>query len=188
MGEQATTTPTPVVDIARFCGREFDRYDWRKPVVVGRFKYASDGRLCVRVPAAEGEVETDLVAAKFPDPSALAWPRTAESPATRPWPPAGYRMRHEAVIQFAEGENDDTDLTVTATSRFERFWPAVPWQWMGKRIVGTVYHARVADLPNVKYDPEGARNTPIYFAFDGGEGLLMPASPGGIDDVCGPTD
>lgn len=71
---------TTKIDLMPFCDREpAGRYDLSKPFARGEFVYATDGRICVRVPDTEYEVDPeprktpDVTGLKFIDAPDAEW-------------------------------------------------------------------------------------------------------------------
>lgn len=151
-------------DITRYCDRKHEgyRYATSDPFVRAGFTYATDGRVCVRVPA-PGEPDTLAGDRTFPGGAGLGLPWPAETPSLLPWPAPNY--------EWAEQPQGEFDVDAKPS------WVWIPSplrQAVGNREIRSTYHYLVSLLPNVGYSPHGGEHDPIYFAFDGGEGLLMP--------------
>ena len=50
----------PTFDITRFCGKYDARSHLKQPIVNGGFIYATNGHICVRVPALATDADTPL--------------------------------------------------------------------------------------------------------------------------------
>jgi hypothetical protein len=70
------------IDLNKFCGEDNCRYSTGSPFVRGKWKYATDGRICIRVPT--DEPETDVLNTR--DAASLFTARIFPEP----WPPADY--------------------------------------------------------------------------------------------------
>jgi hypothetical protein len=155
--------------------------------VQGTFRYATDGRIAVRVDAA-GEPETP------PDDSGRRRPRmyevftTVESDDWQPWPnvdpcsacvgtgmvdcePCGgdglcsqCRCKSDHECGFCDGEGEvSCDLCCQNGSLEHRF---------GNAELARKLAYLVSQLPNVQYVPQPEAEGAVRFKFDGGEGIV----------------
>lgn len=156
------------IDLKRFCGQaDMGRYNFSSPYVRGGFKYAGSPTLIVRVPS-NGEAETERKEPSFPpNPEKLAW-QSPDDAELVPWPAAGYVFEEREVMvdeDWGDGQYPSGEFA---------FYPSTARQVVGVQILATKLHYKVSTLPNVRYLPGGKAIEPVYFRFDGGEGLVMP--------------
>ena len=80
---------TAMIDLKKFCGdgEATNRFQNNMVFFRGGHLCATDGRICVRVPAPEGSAETE---GRFPDLKRLNWP--GEDAAWQPWPAPDWEM------------------------------------------------------------------------------------------------
>lgn len=70
------------IDLNKFCGEDHAMYKMGSPFVLGNFKYATDGRICIRVPTNDPESDFRTV----PSADGLFTARIFPEP----WPPSEY--------------------------------------------------------------------------------------------------
>lgn len=144
------------IDLKPFCAADNDngRYVLSQPWVSRGGRYATDGHVCIAVPAPG---EPDSGDRKYPDvargivrPPAdmvLAWPTT---PKTRPGLATCEACGHEVAV-------DDGIVELGPNT-----------------IIDRKYYRLITGLPGKKGWHQPGRFKPIYFCFDGGEGAVMP--------------
>ena len=117
-----------------------------KPFRIGDWLYATDGRICVRVPARDEKLPTGRVAQAQDHFESFLVDACLER-----WP--GYKW------EWA----DDTSNSL-----------AIPAQPIGSRTVDARYWLKVAMLGCVRFDPAGGSDDAIPFVCGPLQGLLMP--------------
>lgn len=143
------------VDLMRFCGRQnVAGLEIVAPFVIDGWRYATDGVVCVRVPAENCKDSKG----SFPPVKSLPWGKLVNPTL---WPEPAYQFRP------MRGEKPVDDWK----------WEVYPRsQKVAGRLIRPHYHWLIADLPGVRYSEAGAPLQPLLFKFRGGEGLLMPVS------------
>lgn len=131
------------------------RYSIDKPWVKGGIRYATDGRVCVAIPAT-GQPDSD---GKFPNASEIMEMFRRDG-AFLPWP-------RELSLDDARIESGGIDVD---GEEFERLFIK---QKIGTLYIDALYSKKISQLPSVRYI---AGEKAVYFQFDGGEGVLMPLS------------
>lgn len=161
--EQATVTES-AIDLKPFCGED-GRYNFGKPFNQDGHYCASDGKILIRIPN-PGIPDTPDI--KVPKVNSLRWPDT-ENAVMHPWSPAEYRFTKQVLATGKDEDGDDTDTIG---------WMPEPRSIMlAAQRINSEYHYLISQLPNVKYLPGVRPLDPIFFTFDGGDGLLMPMNP-----------
>ena len=161
------------IDLSVFCESETSkstRYDLRKPWYQDGYIYATDARICVRVPL-DGLAPLSEKGRKVPvSASDLDWPRTEKG--WRPWPrkrwvKPSFGTSHICPVCDGKGQQCDHCNGVGEGSDFASI------QKIGGRIIAAHYDRRIRALPDVAYLLVGKTcEKPIAFRFDGGEGLI----------------
>lgn len=178
---EATTAPAMDL-LLRFCGDKESRYALTAPWIRDGWRYATDGRLCVRMPA-EGLQDT---AAVYIPPAGEVFAINFEPYADKcrkPWPDLMQIVMYDGTCPQCDGFGElgcsecfkRTCLTCHGkkTTKQEHF------AHVGNHAVRPVYARKIADLPGVRWAAGIASNKPLPFVFDGGgQGLVM-----GMPDV-----
>jgi len=199
------TTETSQVDLTRFTD---PNYPIGHPWVKGGWRYATDGRVCARVPA-PGEPDTE---GKHPDAFAI-FVSVDLSKCVDPWSP-GPAMRKEMDCEQCEGEGligrerceecggrgdvecsecgQDTECDECDGEGFFGDGEKCP-ECDGKRrtvqefarpfgpaFIAVKYERLVSGLPGVRCITPTEATKPIFFVFDGGQGAVMPLNPDGV--------
>lgn len=197
MSEAKTT-----IDLQPFCAKERSRYSIEIPFVQGGFRYATNSRIIVRVPA-DGEPDTVVDDFKFPDAGILPWRPAGE---LRPWPAAAYIRKvmdcHECdgagVINQQKCSHCGGNGECPDCGGEGRCVECNGSGYSGGQICSACdgaketeqdfatpidsRHVRASNdkliraLPNVCWVATGTPSptSPIYFTFDGGEGMVSP--------------
>jgi len=165
-----------MIDLEPFCGKEGTCSYLHHPFSRDEFTFATDGRICVRVPRIAGIPERDLI-----NPIKLPWDQAAEfsplpelklPPQTTDIAPCDcYEGKiHECPNCECECESCDGSGDIKVNSDDDKSIDilALPF--------GLRYVRLVTTLPNVQIAKIALRDslTGIRFKFDGGDGLLMP--------------
>ena len=198
--------PLPRIDLGPFCYPEqhYGRYDMAKPFVqgavesAGLFRYATDARVCVRVPATKDEI-ADADQSEAPPASRLHWP-TADVAGWKPWPAANYLDWDEADCPDCEGKGGENPQPCdqcegdgytfgrdckaccglgetgrdckTCKGRGMGRFPGL--LKLGGLVIDRKYDQRIRrNLTNLEYRPSADELKPIQFCFAGGTGLVM---------------
>lgn len=189
---------TEQIELSPFCGGGGTRWDIDCPWVAHGWRYATDGRICVRVPAG-GEPNTvghrvpliaefdgfaaDLCTVPFAPPDG-PWERCPVCDGT------GYGWRDcdlcegfgschcpKCNADHGCGKCDGTGLLPDSSTTCPECdgRQEVPInQRYGNRLLAGKYLAKIAQLPGVKYCEGGTRDTPLPFIADSGlQGVLM---------------
>lgn len=172
------------IDLKQFCSSPDDssRYDFTVPRPRNGHTYATDAKICVRVPTDQPDFPRGD--SKFPDCTILDW-KHADIPADcwRPWPD---RSLVEGKWNCTEcngtgqvctckqcGRGDECD---ECSGTGEAVYPA--FQPVGELWIDQKYDAKIRQLPNVRCFVEGSDTAAcVLFVFDGGEGIVMPIAP-----------
>lgn len=192
------TTET-AIGLRKFCEREPNtRYAINDPWNAGGFTYATDCRVCIRVPTAEPD--TPRGERKFVPAADVVNPIDRVSK-WHPWPaverceacngdggkvipagPCGECNGRGFEICEECGSDDKIicgrcDGAKTLPERFERCEACVYERigGFGGRQIARHYASLIGTLPNVCWG--GAKDgpeEPLFFRFDGGEGVVMP--------------
>jgi hypothetical protein len=195
-------TETTTLDLTPFLSTSASRYAFDKPFVVKGWRYFTDGRVCVRVPAPD-EPDTDAPDTMktanevFPDPMPTDW---------HPWPQDGFiegdtqcltcDARGRINTRKCDECDGDGDVTCHACGHDHecdgchgegytggKRCPSCGGkcnvrgkikQKIGGVSFGYVYARKILALPNPQYSPSSVKPArALAFKFDGGEGMLM---------------
>lgn len=153
-----------------FCGREDTKYTFTRPFNKGQWRYATDGRICVRAwtdaPDDEG---------KFPPADGL-FNQTPMPTDWRDWPEPLYREGWEKCSR-CEGYGV-TDRGKTCARCEGNGLVLMPVLEVSARKVALRYDKLIRSLPEPKYgdafrEADDPADKPLWFKFGGGEGLVM---------------
>ncbi len=179
-GQQGADKASARIDLAPFCAPEAKSPLLAQPWTQAGFTYATDARVIIRVPAQPGDVPADhpftnsieKFLADYPAPvdarfSALPTPDGTGSTciACRECHGSGAILNEDSkplVCPCCKGEKQTENTTSVA---------------VGNRLVATHYLFLLAALPGIRIAAKtGKPHEPLCFAFDGGEGLVMPVT------------
>lgn len=159
-----------IINLTPFCAmRRMSRYDMSKPWNRNGWKYATDGRIAVRVPCGEPDSEGQL----FPPANELfggegIW---------EPWPAANYQFHETQCFVCANdllGEIGEQRCPICNNYGYYLF---VGPQEVGTHKIDSWLHHAISQLPIVEYLTGGKPVDPLPFRFDGGEGCVMGMRP-----------
>ena len=157
-----------------FCSKDESRPMLSAPFTIGKFTYATDGRVCVRVP-------------DFPDPPPDI--QVTQGIAKLGWDTAPRAVAVELPKKIpCERTTECTSCDGTGTCKCEcgdmhpcedcggdgKMIQNDQGVEVGKMFLGESYLRKLAALPGLKLYDNGGVLDVVYFTFDGGEGLLMP--------------
>lgn len=158
-------------DLTPFCSKDEGRSYLHTPFTRGGFTYATDGRVCVRVPRREGVVGHE----KAPDAS-----KVFPSPLPQTTPLRIANLPEREMLPC--GDCDDSGLAHSCpdcTHVCEKCGGSLEYEehrtvrLRGKRF-SAIYLRMVAALPGVEAAIMAEPPFPkLYFRFDGGDGVLM---------------
>lgn len=160
----------------RFCGYSAHA-DLDRPFVRRGWKYATDGAICIRMPAPNEPDTTaripDVVPTLF-----LVWPDE-----WGPWPSIEQLVL--TTCQECEGTGLDPE-EAPGTPCFAcrglkmRLDGSVQ---LGARLIGGRYMQLISTLKDVRYCRYGGSDEPLRFEFAGnGMGIVMPVDPGKVGE------
>jgi hypothetical protein len=202
-----TTTqiePTSATDLKRFCGFLSEHMATADPWVSGGWRYATDGRVCVRVPA-PGEPDTptpDFSAPRLP-PAAELFPLRPARYSLAPWPTDGIEPGHTPCWECNETGIVDTTSCDRCRGMGCKKCKGHGWtggrsctncdgfgqvtgkgRRVGEHLIALRLDRLVRSLPGVFFLMDVGWAKPLPFVFDGGgEGIVMgmprdrPAAP-----------
>lgn len=160
--------------LGAFCGEPDARYFMQLPYVQCGWRYATDGRIVVRVPS-PGEPDTPEPAeGRLPPDLLYDFPAQIEE--MIPWPAPEYTI---GECDACRGTGKELCRVCDSETRHECSACAgagkVPIGLnVGYWFIAARYDRLIRDLPGVMFCNEGTSSGPLYFRFDGGEGLVMP--------------
>ena len=158
--------------LMQFCDHEAGRYSLQEPWVVGRWRYATDSRIAVRVPTRAHDTQDGKARPSiwelFP----------TRFPACRlPWP------RHDGELAKPEcttckGTGTTTCRCAKCGMQHERPCPSCggikkPLEIAGRWICGTLCQ-RIQAIGEVRYSPVGGERNNLYFACGKLQGVVAP--------------
>lgn len=173
------------LDLTTFCSTEPSRPNLHAPFRLGEHVFATDGRICVRVPAYEGPPEGSVDPRKFfsniPEvtPARLRSIKSAQKQLDECTNCGGTGKMHECPncdcghCEFCDGAGSvDNTPKIRVALR------------------GAVFDLRyinlIRTLPNLHLAVSAPKDAAMYFRFDGGDGVLMPMCwADGVDTVKG---
>ena len=123
-----------------------------KPFRIGKWLYATDGRVCVRIPADKEARPTK----KVPLANDLFRKFKAEA-CTEPWP-----------------EWDGARCYANCPDCGSKDIEQIASQIIAERKIGGLYWLKIASLGKVLYDPRGTADDALHFVCGDLQGLLMP--------------
>jgi hypothetical protein len=162
--------------IFRDCvAKEDGRYSISKPFIAGGYIYATDGRICVRMPVPPDGIDGLDASTKNPDPSTVGWegPFHADaSPVPELTPDetkdcvcCGGQGIHRCEVECADCDGTGEITEINATP-------------VGICLLGNNYlRILAANEAAIYMRKDGKRERVVRFAGDGWDGLLMPRTP-----------
>ena len=157
-----------------FCSKDESRPMLSAPFTIGKFTYATDGRVCVRVPdfpAPPMDIQGPQVAATLewetaPRTIAVELPEEIPCDRTVDCTTCGGGGIHVCPCGDTHpcGDCEGDGKMIQCDKGVE----------VGKMFLGESYLRKLAALPGLKLYDNGGVVDVVYFTFDGGEGLLMP--------------
>lgn len=163
------------IDLSLFCDSEVMRYDLSKPFTIDGWRYATDAKICVRVPTDDpsDELKANDLHGRFPDCRTLPWPdaKTRDTLAWMPMPPVPPEAWE--VCPCCEGSKVDPDFKDEECDFCEGEGRFIKPQDItlsdGETRIGDEPARKMERLPNLRLAVIGKY---LFFDFDGGEGLL----------------
>lgn len=158
------------MNLAPFCLRSVApaNLSMNKPFVKDGWRYATNGRILVRVPAPG---EPDSKGGNFPDGSSFFTPKDFK---WYPWPQATLEVFPTACFLCGNdlvGEIDEMQCPICADYGHYLYVKPV---LVNNRLIDSWLNHLISKLPNVEYRTGGNFNEMIIFRFSGGEGSVMP--------------
>ena len=164
-------------DLQQFCATDGLRPVLKRPVTVGEYTYASDGRVLVRVPALDGALGFDShhrpVNFEAVIPGEAGFPFLPIPPGCERCDTEGDRVDCEqcnGVGYLSCSLSYEHDCANCDTRGWFDAWHPIE---IGGVTFNCYYTKRIARLPNAMIAPRDAENRAL-FRFDGGIGVLMP--------------
>lgn len=166
-----------MIDLKKFCGTEETRPYLHNPFSRGDFTYATNGRIMVRVPRQDGVPDVEM-----PDGRKLDVEKPFHEAGPRPesMMPLHLKLPETTTeeCEECEGRGFEHDCPDCECPCTECDGSGQAEKDISVSIRGAIFDAKyirlIQSLPNARFvvvpSPEG----PTWFAFDGGEGLLMP--------------
>ena len=161
------------LDLMQFCERNGMRLWMAEPFGVGKYTYASNGVILVRVPRSDwpsADLPSEVLPASFPQ--VLEWldgsPAMAPLPAI---PPGPFYTRCLWCAGSGEVESDECD-ECDGEGVIEKY----TYYRFGTRSFNARYLRRIKALPDSRLAIKGPKMDGALFTFTGGRGLLMPVS------------
>jgi hypothetical protein len=181
-----TQTPAATIDLQKFCATDEDRlFRLKETFVLGKWKYASDSRIIVRV-LAEGEPQTtddgaDDGTARLPPVEKVLQEPTGQWQA---WPTGD---QSEVIEREVDCKRCDCG-TIGCQECGYRSCPDCiggkkkkMWRTVGNHYIAGNYDTLISQLPNVQWATGYERTAALPFRFDGGEGRVMGCSNPTVD-------
>lgn len=174
------------IDLQKFCGEDETfgssaRYIFTQPFTKNGWTYATDGRICIRIPTGDTNTEPppqregESFQRQFPPCDDLFKP--VKEPISNPWPTTGM-VRAVEVCPQCDGEGvvgceecgEKRCLYCKGTLRMEQ----TIGRKVGAHLVGVKYDDLILSLPSPYWIAGAAPNRALPFTFSGGEGQIMP--------------
>lgn len=165
-----------MIDLQKFCenDRETTRPWSLKPFSIGEWTYATCGRVLVRVPRRD-----DIPENPDANPQVSTLFDTAPPTEFMPAPAIVMPDADQEECHACDGRGTEHDCPSCQCqcvgcggTGIEQPWHDVSFE-IGEGDFGGKYVAKLRDLPGLKFG-KATKELPMRFAFDGGEGLLMP--------------
>lgn len=193
------TTATNTIDLTKFCGKASSAYPFAEPFVAGGWRYATDGRICVRVPAA-GEPDSDKVVKHVeqsfahPRDNAIPWPTNgAVYGDGECWSCDGTGYTERTNCKKCDGRGEtfcdhcgrDGDCEecggkgysvmdkACRTCKGKGFCEQIKYRMVGEFAVRGDFDALIRSLPDVRWAGNRTEANSVHFVFAGGEGVVM---------------
>jgi hypothetical protein len=169
------------IDLLRFCDKdESTQYAMSQPWVMGKWKYATDRKILIRVPT--DEADTVFTGRQPPPAGGLFVERITTQPL--PWPSREYFRADQRCPQcLGKGEigcdecNRMNCMVCNGSKSFEQDICL----FLGENLIAPKYDALIRELPDVRYFP-AKYSKHIPFIFTGGEGRVMGLDLSVLDD------
>lgn len=202
-------TETASIDLTPFLG-DGTIYRFAKPFIRSGWKYATDGRICVRVPTTEPDTENGINGAttifpavldgwtKYPEPPDYVIGQNADCPKCNAKGVTG-GSKCEACDGSSECQcmcGDEHECNhCNGTGIVNGNWcrhcnglrrGAFPaYTVLAGRAVSFKYSEKIRVLPAVEYADvnDATGKLPLAFRFTGGDGVVMPLSPDSLRSV-----
>jgi hypothetical protein len=173
------TTTNQMIDLRPFCAiGDYGVAKMDEPWVLDGWRYATDGRILVRVPAAGVPNTITIPDHHFPPAQKLF----AESPAVEPipWPTAPLVLKSIECLQ-CDGSGrigcEDCDNLERCLVCGGIGYGSLPlYRKVGEHMIAVAHDMIIRSLPNVRWFPGKHYLHPLPFIFDGGEGRQMGLS------------
>lgn len=156
------------MDLKKFCGERVEKFDFTEPFVLGQWRYASDSRICVRVPALH-EPESPRVST-LPPVEALPWDFL--SLPTGEW---------KASASFEDWDTCPTCHGVEEVKCMTCHGKRIALQIARHRINGILvrndFFSAIRELPDVRLVLDATQKRFVKFLFaGGGQGMVAAMS------------
>ncbi len=169
-----------VIDLYEFCCADYSsRYDFSQPFVFEGFKWASDGIIMVRVPAADENRAVPKDGMKFVNPWTV-WHRFQKDGAFVEFKPEPFAVVKCWACRSGKCSCESCELEeirddCQCCNGFARVWFPLTTS-VGSATINTRYADLISKLPNpmIVMPKDAEKTNAISFRFGGGEGLLMP--------------
>lgn len=169
-------TKTAAIDLQKFCSLEALEGEWNsgktgKPWTSGGFTYATNGHLCVRLPAIP-EIPDNKEA---PNTASLPWDAVVTEDQWLKIDLLKFEQVDCEVCQRGEPIHRCPDCSCECENCDDGKVFKDPVVKIGSKSVNPKYLKRIQELPNALVAPDATpKEQAIPFKFDGGQGLLMP--------------
>lgn len=176
----SSETQVATIDLQKFCarGESFTRYDVERTWIRDGWEYATDFRLCIRIPAT-GKLDTPAEDGEFPnapdlfkfDPATcvLEWPAEPFFRAVADCPQCG----GEGKIACEDCGEIVAECLYPGCRGHGAFEQDI-YRFVGKHRIGVRYDRLINSLPGVRWsDKSRDGELPLFFVFDGGQGMVM---------------
>lgn len=171
-----------MLELQKFCSTDKSRPELHKPFSCGNFTYATNGHICVRVTKRDGALEDngrgewiakffkkqpEMSPAKFAPLQLIATLAEVKCPECN-----GRGREHDCPA--CECECDNCAGTGKAEKRRSHTYVNLRGAAFDLK-----YVRQIAALPAVELELFAPKLAPMYFRFDGGDGVLMPVRADG---------